>query len=281
MAGAQLLDLKRRIKSIKNTQKITKAMGLVATAKFKKLKIRNEKARPYCDAYTGAINKLLQSEDFSDNPYFKTNDSDTDLYIIITSDSGLCGSYNTNIINTALERMYEKKVKIITVGEKGRHFFKNHEYETAAEFVELGDNLEYRRIFEITNILIDEFLSGRVANVYLVFTQFISPVKQNIKVEKVLPFSTVERTDEIFLVEPSNKEVFDFIIDKYLNTIIYNALMNSTVSEYSTRMSAMDNATKNASDLLDDLQIMYNRARQSSITQEITEIVSGAEALKG
>jgi F-type H+-transporting ATPase subunit gamma len=283
VAGAQLLDLKRRIKSIRNTQKITKAMGLVATAKFKKLRTRNEKIKPYYNAYVEALDKLLGSENLSENPYFRINESDTDLYVVVTSDSGLCGSYNTNVINAALQHMHGKKVKLITVGEKGRHFFKSHEYETVAEFVELGDTPEYKELYEITGAFSNEFLSGNAANVYLVYTEFISPVKQNVRIDKILPLSSVEaeQKDDQYLIEPSKEEVFDYIIDKYLNTTMYHAMVNSIASEYAIKMAAMDNATKNATELLDNLQVKYNRARQSSITQEITEIVGGAEALKG
>ena len=281
MAGAQLLDLKRRIKSIKNTQKITKAMGLVATAKFKKLRVRSEKVKPYYNGYADALSRLVEGENFSDELYFIDNGSDTDVYLIITSDSGLCGSYNSNVINAALGHMQDRKAKVITVGEKGRNFFKHNDHETLAEFVELGDSPEYKELFEITNVFDNEFTSGKAANVYIVYTEFVSPVKQNVKIEKLLPLSPGNANEDNFVVEPSRKEIFNYVVDKYLNTSVYYAVVNSIASEFAIRMSAMDNATKNASELLDKLQVMYNRARQSSITQEITEIVSGAEALKG
>lgn len=281
MAGSGLLDLKRRIKSVMNTQKITRAMGLVATAKFKKLRERVEKAAPYYENFSDAVKIMASSDEIRESVFFRGNKSDTDIYIVITSDAGLCGSYNANIINRAVEEMHGKKVMIITVGERGRGFFRAHRYDTISEFVEIGDTPSYKDAEEVIRPAIDAFVKGEAGSVNIVYTKFISQVKQEPKVVRILPVAIEEKKGSHGIdFEPSVKEVFEYVLPKYLNTTMYNALANSIASEYAVRMSAMDGATKNASEILDKLQVAYNRARQSSITQEITEIVSGAEALK-
>lgn len=280
MAGAGLLELKRRIKSVTNTQKITRAMGLVATAKFKKVRERAEKTTPYFEKFYDAIKMMAVSDDIRESIFFKGNRSDRDIYIILTSDSGLCGSYNANIINTALEHMHGRKVSLITVGERGRGFFKAHKYDTISEFVELGDAPTYKDAEAVMRPAIDAFLNGEAGSVNLVYTKFFSQIKQEARVIKVLPVEMEKGNHKKSIeFEPSMQEVFEYVLPKYLNSTMYNALANALASEYAVRMSAMDSATKNAGEILDKLQLIYNRARQSSITQEITEIVSGAEAL--
>ncbi|TDT62393.1 ATP synthase F1 subunit gamma [Fonticella tunisiensis] len=281
MAGAGLLEIKRRIRSIRNTQKITKAMGLVATVKVRKLKERSDSSNPFYEVFNEAIKNIALSIDLNDSIYFRQNNSDTDVYIVITSDSGLCGSYNANVINKALEHMYGKKVLLITVGERGKSFFTRNKYETLAEFVEVGDTPSLKDAQEILRPALEVYREGKVRNIYIVYTRFYSPVKQEVEVLKLLP---VERPGETSRSEmefdPSPDSVLDYAIPSFLRAAVFNALTNSTTSEYSIRMTAMDAATKNAGDILDKLNLEYNRARQSSITQEITEIVSGAEALK-
>jgi F-type H+-transporting ATPase subunit gamma len=282
LAGAGLLDLKRRIKSVTNTQKITRAMGLVATAKFKKVRDRAEKTTPYFDKFHEAVTKMALSPDLEGSKYFQENDSDTDIYIVLTSDSGLCGSYNTNAILETVRHIDDRKVQLITVGEKARAFFTRRDYETLKEFVDLGDAPSYKDAVDIIRPAIEAFEMGKVKNVYITYTKFHSPVKQSVEILRMLPMERPEgEKGKDILFEPSSKEVFDYVMPKYISTTMFYSLVNSVASEYSSRMNAMDNATKNASEILDKLKLMYNRARQSSITQEITEIVSGAEALKG
>jgi F-type H+-transporting ATPase subunit gamma len=301
-----ILDIKRRIKSVKNTQKITKAVGLVATSKFGRIRPVMYRVSTYFEKYSEIMEGIVLNMDLKESPFFKSNNSDTDLYIIITSDSGLCGNYNTNVINTALKDMYSKKVLLITIGERGRNYFKRRGYETLSEFVEMGDNPS---IEDVNNIMLEAanyFKQGKVKDVYIVYTRFYTPLKHEAKVLKVLPIEeSKENSDKLskpeptqtvgsaaqsraeyqsnalWLFEPSQVEVFEFVFPKYLNSLMYYSVINSISSEYSSRITSMDGATKNASDILTKLQNIYNKARQSSITQEITEIVSGAESLKG
>lgn len=325
-----ILDIKRRIKSVKNTQKITKAVSLVATSKFGKIRPMMYRISKYFEKYSEVIEETVLNMDLKESPFYKSNNSDTDLYIIITSDTGLCGNYNANVINTALKDMYSKKVLLITIGERGRNYFKRRGYETLSEFVEIGDNPSLE---DVNNIMLEAtnyFKQGKVKNVYIVYTKFYTPLKHEVKVLKVLPIEgnreksdklsrpeptqavgsaaqsipdhqkdelrtsdphqTVEsvahsrteyQSNALWLFEPSPKEVFEFVFPKYLNSLMYYTVINSISSEYSSKITSMEGATKNASDILTKLQNIYNRARQSSITQEITEIVSGAESLKG
>jgi len=280
LAGGGLLDLKRRIKSVTNTEKITRAMGLVATAKFKKVRERAEKTTPYFDKFRESINQMALSPDVLTSEYFEVNNADTDLYIIISSNTGLCGSYNTNIFNEALSSIEGKKVKLITVGEKAKSFFHKRGYEIISEFVGFSDSPSYKDGVEVLRPAIEAFQHGSVKNVYLIHTKFYNPVKIRVETIKILPFEKPTGKQEERLFEPSPKEVFDYVLPKYLYTTMYYAFVNSIASEISSRMNAMDNATKNANEILDALKLAFNRARQGNITQEITEIVGGAEALK-
>lgn len=306
-----LLDIKRRIRSVKNTQKITKAVGLVATSKFGKLRPAAYRVSAYFDKYRSVMENTFLSMNIKESLFYKSNNSDTDLYIIITSDSGLCGNYNLNAINTALKHMHGKKVLLITIGERGRNYFKKRGYETLSEFVEIGIDPELKDINSVMEGAVDYFKQGKAANVYIVYTKFYSPIKQEALVMRVLPaLEAVDKNNgtfkygesqetisknpvmpesgstevippvDLYLFEPSFKEVFEFVFPKYLNSLMYYTIINSISSEYALRITSMDGATRNASDILDRLQNIYNKVRQSSITQEITEIVSGAEALK-
>ncbi|KMT22779.1 ATP synthase F1 subunit gamma [Clostridium cylindrosporum] len=280
MAGAGLLDLKRRIKSVTSTRKITKAMGLVATAKFRKIRERAEGTTPYFEKFESAVKGIALSSEVASSKYFNAVEGKKDIYIVIGSDSGLCGGYNTNIFSETVRAVEGKNVSLITVGQKARTFFSLRNFDTMAEYVELGPTPSYKDCVEIIRPAIKAFEQGEASNVYVVYTKFHSPVKQTVEFLKVLPMEKEEGakgSEAIF--EPSAAEIFDYIVPKYINTTMFYAVVNAIASEYSSRMSAMDNATKNADELIDKLKLQFNRARQSSITQEITEIVGGAEAL--
>lgn len=283
-----LSDIKRRIRSVKNTQKITGAVSLVATSKFGRVRPILYKVSDYFQKYREVMEEVFLNAAPLDSLFFKGNSSDRDIYIIITSDSGLCGNYNANVINTALKHMRDKKVLLITIGERSRNYFKRRNYETLSEFVESGVNPSIEEMKEIIGGAVDCFIQGRAQNVYIVYTRFHSTLKQEVQVLRVLPagsFETehkpaVKSDSKARLFEPSPEEVFEFVFPKYLNSLMYYTLVNSIASEYASRITSMEGATRNAAEILDKLQNIYNRARQSSITQEITEIVSGAEALK-
>jgi F-type H+-transporting ATPase subunit gamma len=280
LAGGGLLELKRRIRSVANTQKITRAMGLVATAKFKKVREKAEKTAPYYTKFHESINSLALSPDVLSSKYFTINNADLDIYVIISSNTGLCGSYNTNVFNEALAQMKGNNVKLITIGEKAKSFFGRRDFDIMYDYTGFGDVITYKSAIEALRPAIEEYEKGKAKNVYLIYTKFYNPVKIKVETIKVLPFEKPEGKQEERLFEPSPKEVFDYVLPKYLSTTMYYALVNSVASEITSRMNAMDNATKNANEILDALKLKYNRARQGNITQEITEIVGGAEVLK-
>ncbi|CCC58022.1 ATP synthase F1 subunit gamma [Caloramator australicus] len=276
MSKGELIEIKRRIKSIKNTQKITKAMGLVATARFKRLRGIVEFADEYFNEVSNTFRKLYCDEVY-DSKYFSENNENKDLFIIITSNTGLCGSYNSNIINFANEKV-AKEDYLILIGDRGYQFFKRREYNVLMNIpIQRFPSFDDAQM--IFNLIDDYFTKGKVKNIYIVYTKFINSVRQEVEMLKILPFEKIQEKNKEILLEPNKLQVFDFSAKIYLQSFIYNSLANALASEFAMRMTAMDSATKNSGELLDKLQLKYNRIRQGTITQEVTEIVSGAEAL--
>ncbi|WP_234122312.1 ATP synthase F1 subunit gamma [Clostridium hydrogenum] len=281
MAGG-LIAIKRRIKSISSTRKITKAMNLIATSNLRKSRLNLEANKAYYKAFNDVMNKIANSCE-EKSSYITGNNSDKKLYIAITSDSGLCGGFNGAVVSAANEVMSKDRDKslLITVGQKGRSYFKRLKYDTVAEYVDIPNEPGLGEAKEIADHALRLYDNGEVGEVYIVYTEFVSTVKQNVKVQKVLPLE-VEKSDSLSIAEfePSAEVLLGRAVKLHLEQLTFNLLLNSKASEQAIRMSSMDSATKNANDLLDNLNLKYNRIRQSAITQEITEIVGGAEALK-
>jgi F-type H+-transporting ATPase subunit gamma len=282
LAGVGLIDLKRRIKSVISTQKITKAMGLVATVKFKTARMNLERYKPYYEQLNESKNRLMTIEGTAELEYCRTNEGKKDMYIVITSDSGLCGSYNSSVFNSIYSEIKNKdEIQLIVVGQKGRNYFASQGYEIAANFNNKSVNPSFKEVSKIVGIGRERFLNGEIRSLNLVYTKFHNTARQTVEVVKLLPMESAVSDTEIYtLFEPSFKQIHNYVLPKYLDAATYFALSNSIAREYAIRMNSMDNATKNASEILAKLKTLYNRARQGSITQEITEIVSGAEALK-
>lgn len=283
MAGAGLIDLKRRIKSVISTQKITKAMGLVATVKFKTARANLERYKPYYEQLSKSMEKLLSMPESTNTVYALDNGGGKDLYIVITSDSGLCGSYNVNIINTVINRIKGKEddTLLVILGQKGKNFFESRGYKTLDTYTGMSVNPGYKEISRIIMPGIELFLKGEAKNVYIVYTRIHSPARQSVEVTKILPMEEKTASSSCYMLyEPSYSHLCDYALPKYFHALTYDAVLNGIASEYAMRMNSMDSATKNAFDILAKLKIVYNRARQGSITREINEIVSGAEALK-
>ncbi|MCX7903812.1 MAG: ATP synthase F1 subunit gamma [Caloramator sp.] len=276
MSKGELIEIKRRIKSIKNTQKITKAMGLVATARFKRLREIAEFADEYFNEVSNTFRKLY-FDDVYESKYFCENKEGKDAYIIITSNTGLCGSYNSNIINFASEKV-AKEDYLILIGDRGYQFFKRRGYKVLMNIL-MQRFPSFDDAQMIFNLIDDHFTKGKIKNVYVIYTKFINSVRQEVEMLKILPFEKTQEKNKEILLEPTKLKVFDFSTKIYLQSLIYNSLANALASEFAMRMTAMDSATKNSGELLDKLQLKYNRIRQGTITQEVTEIVSGAEAL--
>ncbi|MBC8062636.1 MAG: F0F1 ATP synthase subunit gamma [Clostridiaceae bacterium] len=285
MAGAGLIEIKGRIRSITNTKKITKAMGLVATAKLRKTRVKLEVNSKYNTYFDEAIKEVLEGfppETY--NIYTHGNESKKKLYIVLTSDSGLCGGFNSNIVNNTVTELSKDRENslILLVGQKGRAYFKRYKYESVAEFVDIPDLPSITEAYMITNHVLDMYEKGEIGEVYISFTKFISTVNQNVEFKRLLPLGYNEKDEmkEYVILEPG---IVEFVIETVkvnINRQVLNCMLNAKASEQGSRMAAMDGATRNADEILENLKLKYNRIRQGAITQEISEIVGGAEAQK-
>ena len=283
--AAGVIEIKSRIKSITSTKKITKAMGLVATSKLRKTRIKLEVNSKYNSYFDGAIKEVLEgfpSEIY--NIYTHGNKSKKKLYIVLTSDSGLCGGFNSNVVNNTVTELSKDRENslVLLVGQKGRSYLKRYKYESVAEFVDIPDLPSIREAYMITNHVLDMYENGEVGEVYIFFTQFNSTVNQNVEFKKLLPLGYNEKDDmkEYVVLEPNITQFVNETVKVNLNRQILNCMLNAKASEQGSRMTAMDGATRNADDILEKLKLKYNRIRQGAITQEISEIVGGAEAQK-
>ncbi len=280
-------DIKRRINSIKNTQKITKAMKMVAAAKLKKSEQKAEAARPFFKKTKNILADVVRyTKDASEHPLFAELDGNKYLYIILSADRGLCGPYNAKVINK-LEKSISKDADIylMTIGRKARDYFKRREYNIISEYLQLADYPDFSLARKIASEVISFYEEGIINKVTLIYTHYDSPLNQTVKAFSLLPvdMSEVEKKEENrvdYLYEPGPAEVLDLLLPKYVHNILYSALLESKASEFGSRMTAMDAATDNAGEIIDNLTLSYNRARQAAITKEITEIIGGAEALK-
>ena len=281
MGAAGLIEIKRRMKSVESTRKITKAMGLVATSKLRKARkelIANEQYNNLCKE---VISEVVSSmpEDF-DSIYYKSFDGDK-LYIVLTSDTGLCAGYN-NTVAIYLNNLVQKSggAKVVVVGSKGISYLSRYKISTYAEYVDLPDMPATKDINRIYNDAIYLYEKGDDSEVNIVYTEFISPVKQEVKSVKILPIEKKASREGQYIIEPNEEAVFKNAIDMYLKSQLKTCMLSAKASEHSARMTAMDGATENANDILQSLNIKFNRIRQGIITQEISEIVGGAEAQK-
>ena len=282
MGAAGLIEIKRRLKSVESTRKITKAMGLVATSKLRKVRnelANNEKYNELCkDIVDVVVSNLPEGYE----SIYCTERKGDKLYIVLTSDTGLCGGYNNNVIAYLKEVLDNESgtEKIVLVGSKGLSYMSKYSLNTFNEYVSIPDIPTIAEINKIYNEAIYLYKQGDISEVNIVYTKFISPMKQEPILIKMLPFETDSSKKEDYLIEPNFEEVLNNSIDTYLKSQLQNCMLHAKASEQSARMTAMDGATENASDIINNLNIKYNRIRQSVITQEISEIVGGAEAQK-
>lgn len=288
-----LRDIRNRISSVNNTQQITKAMKMVAAAKLRKAQERMVKTRPYAAKIQEVAGKLVQNSD-SNNPILKQADSEENiLFIVVGSDRGLCGGFNNNLfkefekqISSSFASQFESNTAdLITVGKKATQYFKKRNYKVVQTLPGFFDNLDYQKTSEIMEAATSEFVDGKYDSVYIVYNEFKSVIAQVRKVKKVLPIESISvsnddsKKDIDYLYEPDSEGILNRILPLHLNMQLWRAMLESNASEQGARMSAMDSATENAKELKSTLKLKYNQARQSAITTEISEIVSGAQAL--
>ena len=282
MAGASMKDIKLRIKSVESTTQITKAMELVASSKLRKAKERQERCRPY---FTGLHQTLENIEkaasDFS-SPYQKQRDIKKRCVIVIAGDRGLAGGYNSNVFKSVLPLIEGGNVCVLPIGKRTVEFFTRNQVEIlTTEFAEAAD-VSVADCFTISNLITKGYLDGQFDAVSIVYTQFVSMLTQTPVCDNLLPLKKTDSAAKsgvhsLVLYEPSPSAVYNAIVPNYIAGMIYGAMCESVASELGARRTAMDAASKNASEMIDDLSLRYNRARQGAITQEITEIVAGAE----
>jgi len=286
LAGLGMRDIKRRIKSVNSTKQITKAMELVSSAKLRKAKESLEKTKFYFETMGKTIQDIVQNTKGIKHEYLTSREIKKTAYIVITADRGLAGGYNSNIIKTAVNHMADKpRTSIIAVGTKGRDFFRKRHYDLDGEFIHVSECPSFTVAQAIGRLSRDLYKQELVDEVYLVYTEFVSTINQTQRLMRLLPLEVStegttagKRTNITY--EPSPEVVLDYLVPKYIDSMIYGALVESATSEQAARRVAMENATDNAEEMIDTLKLQYNRARQASITQEIAEIVGGAEALK-
>jgi F-type H+-transporting ATPase subunit gamma len=279
-------DIKLRRNSIQSTQKITKAMKLVATSKLQKAKTRAAESRPFFDKMRETIGSILDKSNTVNHPYLTQREVKSRGYIVITSNKGLAGGYNSNVVKLVMKNSEPNDSKIVAVGKRGADNFRRNGYEILEQYNDVIEQPIYKDAILIGEKMLKMYTEGIIDEVYIAYTSFVSALTQEAELIKVLPVDTEEfigtgeKSSDMMTYEPSPEEVLEQVIPKYINSIIFGALRESVASEHGARMTAMDSATNNATEMIDDLSLEYNRARQASITQELSEIVGGAEALK-
>ena len=280
MATANMKDVKRRIKSVESTMQITKAMQLVASSKLRKAKARAEAVEPFFDSLYETMCDISNDSVFT-SVFSKSGDIHCTLIIVIAGDRGLAGGYNSNVLKAALERKEELSkegtVKFLTIGKKAVEFFDKREADVVSKHQQIAETLTIYDAMDISNEIIKLFKDKTIDSVELFYTTFISALVQEPRTIKVLPVDIPEDQDRpksLTIYEPSPESVFDGLIPQYITGILYGAIVESFASEQASRRNAMESASDNATDMIDNLSLQYNRARQAAITQELTEIVS-------
>ena len=267
MAGS-MKEIKLRIKSVESTMQITKAMELVASSKLRRAKERVENSRPYFETLYATLFDIAAADSEFSSPYLAKCEKKCCLYIVIAGDRGLAGGYNSNILKA---------------GKKAVEYFERHKIRILTDSFAIAGDISVSDCFEISRLVCQKFLEGAFDEIRIAFTQFISMLTQTAIILPVLPFDAEppepgHEHQILMLYEPDSAAVFDAIIPEYLAGVVYGALCESVASEQGARRTAMDSATKNAGEMIEHLNLYYNRARQAAITQEITEIVAGADA---
>ncbi|MEE8184160.1 MAG: ATP synthase F1 subunit gamma [Acidobacteriota bacterium] len=281
-----LRDLRRRIRSIRNTQQLPRAMKMVAAAKLRKAQERNFAARPYAFKIREVLESLSLRVDPSRHPLLARPTEKRVEVLVITADKGLCGSFNTHIIRKAMEFLGEqqgKELSLFLVGRKSRDFFRRRDFKIRRQETDLFREVRFADAIRITGDLVDAFVSREVDAIYMIYNGFKSVLRQELTMQKLFPVGDLRPEEapreEDYIYEPEDRVLFDRLLPKYVETQIYQALLESFSAEQAARMTAMGNATENAGEMIDQLTLSMNRVRQAVITREIIEVVSGVEAL--
>lgn len=285
---ASMRDIKRRKGSIQSTQQITKAMKLVSTVKLQRAKQRAEQSKAYFTCMYETVTSMLAKTGGLNHPYLRTGESQKKAVIVITSNRGLAGGYNSNIVKLITKGDFKKEeLQIYAIGKKGRDALNRQGYEIVEEDSDIIEEPSYVDAMVLSDRLLKSFAEGEIGEIYLAYTKFKNTVVHEPTLLKLLPVEPAKAEEKaedtgskaMMNFEPEDDEALDMIIPKYITSLIYGGLVEAAASENGARMQAMDSATSNAEEMIDHLSLMYNRARQGSITQELTEIIAGANAI--
>jgi F-type H+-transporting ATPase subunit gamma len=291
---ATLREVRNRISGVKKTQKITKAMKMVAAARLRRAQSGVVAARPYAARMNQLLRHLVLSVDPGVNPLLAPREVRNVSLVVVTSDRGLCGAFNSNLIRSTLAHLGQKypaardngTLKLFCVGKKGFDYFSKRHYTIGGKYIGVYNNLVFSQAQAIAREIVDDFLKGGSDVVEVVYNEFKSVARQNVVFEQFLPVPMVSSSETgvknptDYLYEPSTAEIVNALLPRHLNFHIWKVLLESNASEQGARMAAMENATENANELISYLQLVYNKARQAAITKELLELVGGAEALK-
>ncbi len=285
MAGTGTKEIKHRIKSVESTSQITKAMELVASSKLKKAKERAGKSAPYFEILKSTIRDIGAMNSEFDSVYTEQREIKSSLFIVIAGDRGLAGGYNANVFRAANELFDGKNVSVIPIGKKACEYYSKRGFPIVSSFEGIGEYIDFELSADIAKAALDEYLAGRADEIYVIYTKFVSPLTQKTEYEKLIPFSDGsdgkgKAPSQLTLYEPSAQAVFDSIIPDYVSGFVLGAVIESFASEQGARRTAMESANDNAEQMIEELKLSFNRARQGAITQELTEIVSGAASSK-
>ncbi|MBF7081551.1 F0F1 ATP synthase subunit gamma [Desulfallas sp. Bu1-1] len=282
---ASLRDLRRRIKSIKSTQQITKAMKAVSAAKMRRAQESVLAARPFARRMRDVLGRVGSASVGLKHPLLAVREPNRVAYVIVTADRGLCGGFNANIIKKAVQEMKDRpNVEVVTIGRKGRDYFRRRGYNIAQQYVGIGETADIGLARRVAKFVMDKYAAEEYDEVYLIYSQFVNVLVQKPVVQKLLPVEPPEGEDDgkrvDYIFEPDAEQIMGRLLPMYVENAMFQALLESKAGEHSARMTAMDNATSNAADMIDRLTLSMNRARQAAITKEISEIVGGAAALE-
>ncbi|HOB35335.1 MAG: ATP synthase F1 subunit gamma [Firmicutes bacterium] len=276
-------DIKRRITSVRNIQQITKAMEMVAAAKLRRAQASVLAARPYMTRLAQVMSRILQSNPETSNSLLESREGPP-AYIVIAADRGLCGAYNTNVLRFAREIILNNPGPVTVVGRKAKEFMRKRSFEVIGEYGLKFENPTYKDAAGIMGPLFSNFAEGIFGSLHLIYTEFVSVLTHRPKIIQLLPvvgLAAGEESPGLYLYEPSPAAVLDAMLPRYVTSLLYQGLLEAKASELGAQRAAMKSATDNANEMIDELTLSYNRARQAAITREILEVVNGAQALEG
>jgi F-type H+-transporting ATPase subunit gamma len=285
MAGTS--DIKRKIASVKNTQKITKAMKMVSAAKMRRAQEAMHATRPFAHKITEMVHDVSRRANPELHPFLAgNNNTETVGLIVVTSDRGLCGAFNNNVLKAVSRFSQEnqgKKIKVVCVGKRAYEFLRKRDYEILAKEIDFAGKVLFSDAVSISDVVVDNYLNEGIGEVYVLYNEFKSTASQVPVIEKLLPLRVEESGEQLveYIYEPRPEMLLNELMPRYIRYKVFQALLESTAGEHGARMMAMDNASRNASDMIGKLTLKFNKARQSAITNEILDIVNGSEALSG